>query len=283
MFDAVSSHGKWWLTKKFGGQEKRRILIEPRIKALVDRYGEGKVPESEILLAIADVLGATSAPRWAAMVRERKRWFVTGEHRRAGELRGLEPRPDVPYSAAAGTPTAPSARVQPQQTADLGARIAQIAEQELRLWHPPSGKILEAHSAAIPMLERYYREGVGQDVAADVQSPGWRTKVAWSAAFVSWVMRTADRQFRVARAHWRYVRDARKNRLNGVTDNPFWAYRIGEAARRSATSSSKAAREAGSPMTPLRQGRVHPRRHRHRGSSGLPPCRRRQRPRQRRL
>ena len=68
MFDAVSSHGKWWLTKKFGGQEKRRILIEQRIKALVDGFGEGKVPESEILLAIADVLERhprRAGPQWS--------------------------------------------------------------------------------------------------------------------------------------------------------------------------------------------------------------------------
>ena len=98
MFDAVSSHGQWWLTKKFKGKEKRRILIEARLSALKAGHPDGQIPESEILLAIADVLAATSAARWADNVRRRKRWFVTGQHPRAKELKGLEPRADVPYT-----------------------------------------------------------------------------------------------------------------------------------------------------------------------------------------
>jgi D-alanyl-D-alanine carboxypeptidase len=100
MFDAVSSHGKSWLTKMIGGQRRRQILTVERLKALVAQYGVGRIPEREILLAIADVLGATSAPRWADKVRQRKRWFVTGEHPRARELEGLQPSPDKPWSAS---------------------------------------------------------------------------------------------------------------------------------------------------------------------------------------
>jgi hypothetical protein len=100
MFDAVSSHGKSWLTKMIGGQRRRQILIVERLKALAAQYGVGRIPEREILLAIADVLGATSAPRWADKVRQRKRWFVTGEHPRARELEGLQPSPDKPWSAS---------------------------------------------------------------------------------------------------------------------------------------------------------------------------------------
>jgi hypothetical protein len=95
MFDAVSSHGKWWLTKKIGGVEKRRQLLRERLAA-------GKPPELELLLIIAEVLGATSAPRWAEKVRARKRWFVTGQHPRARELAGLEPSPNKPWTLSAG-------------------------------------------------------------------------------------------------------------------------------------------------------------------------------------
>lgn len=98
MFDAVSSHGQWWLVKKFGKVEKRNLMIEERLRRLQERYGPDSVPEDEILLVIADVLGETSAPRWAAMVRARKRWFVTGELARARELAGLEPSPIVPWA-----------------------------------------------------------------------------------------------------------------------------------------------------------------------------------------
>ena len=133
MFDAVSSHGKWWLTKKLGGKQKRRMLVEDRMKALVDQHGEGTVPEIEILLAIADVLGATSAPRWAKKVRQRKRWFVTGEHPRARELRGLRPRPDTPYSASAGNRKA--------------GETAEDAEFWVGARNDPEGKLDEADVA----------------------------------------------------------------------------------------------------------------------------------------
>jgi len=89
MFDAVASHGKWWLTKKFNGVEKRRELLRARI--------HGGIPEAELLLAIADVLAETSLARWRDHVRARKRWFVTGQHPRAAEFKGLTPRADVAY------------------------------------------------------------------------------------------------------------------------------------------------------------------------------------------
>jgi hypothetical protein len=98
MFDAVSSHGMWWLTtKKFGGRPKRQILLNASIEQIKLRHG-GSVPEDELLLAIADVLAATSLVRYRDRVRARKRWFVTGQHPRAKELRGLEPSPDVRYA-----------------------------------------------------------------------------------------------------------------------------------------------------------------------------------------
>jgi hypothetical protein len=99
MFDAVSSHGKWWLTRKFGNVEKRRQLIETRLAA---RFGHNPPPERDLLLLIADILAETSAPRWASKVRARKRWFVTGEHPRAKELAGLEPSADRPWSSSSG-------------------------------------------------------------------------------------------------------------------------------------------------------------------------------------
>jgi len=103
MFDAVASHGKWWLVKKFNGVEKRRVLVEQALKALAARYGAGRIPESDVLLAIADVLATTSAQRWADNVRQRKRWFVTGQHPRKRELEGLGPRADLPYATSKNT------------------------------------------------------------------------------------------------------------------------------------------------------------------------------------
>lgn len=103
MFDAVSSHGKWWLDKRFkDGVAKRRVLLEARLKALSAIYGEGRIPEATVLGEIAAVLGATSAPRWAEKVRLRKLWFITGQHPRAKELAGLNPSPTMPYTVSGG-------------------------------------------------------------------------------------------------------------------------------------------------------------------------------------
>jgi len=234
MFDAVSSHGQWWPNKK-----NRRALVDQRLKALATRYGEGKVPESETLLAIADVLGTTSAPRWAHKARTRKRWFVTGEHPRAKELADLRPRADVPYTVSA--PSAPP-RPAPMPPAPLppapsgGAlrdAIVRIAEQEYRRWHPASGNLRETDSAAAPILQRYYREGVNRNISAsDLQNNAWQQAHPWSAVFISWVMRTAGAgtTFAYSAAHQNYIRAARRNRLDKVTGNPFWAYRVTEVA-----------------------------------------------------
>jgi hypothetical protein len=119
MFDAVSSHGKAWLDKRFKGSGlKRRRLLEPRLKALAMLYGEGRVPEDKVLTEIAGVLAATSAPRWAEKVRRRKLWFVTGRHPRAKELHGLEPSPTTPYALSGSAGEAIDA--QPLDEASVG-------------------------------------------------------------------------------------------------------------------------------------------------------------------
>jgi LAS superfamily LD-carboxypeptidase LdcB len=98
MFDTVSSHGKWWPKKK-----QRGLLVEQARRTLAARFGEGRVPEGELLLAIADVLATTSAQRWADNVRRRKRWFVTGQHPRGRELDGLKPSADVRWTTSSTT------------------------------------------------------------------------------------------------------------------------------------------------------------------------------------
>ena len=122
MFDAVSSHGKWWLKKKIGGVEKRRLLIEQRLGPIQAMAGARRVPEREVLLVIADVLGETSAPRWAAKVRVRKRWFVTGEHPRARELAGLQPSPDRPWTL--------SVTAQAREAGEAGEELAWLDLEE---------------------------------------------------------------------------------------------------------------------------------------------------------
>lgn len=236
MFDAVSSHGRGWLTKRIGGMQKRKLAIDAGLQRLRAQHGGRPVPESAILLLIADVLAATSAARWAAKVRARKRWFVTGEHPRARELWARMPG-DAPYTVSGGAAASLPEEEVPILSAiaagDLGAAIARISEEEYRRWHAPSGDIRETDAAAVPILQRYYREGVNQTVsAANLRSDAWQAHHPWSAVFVSWVMRTAGAgaTFKYATAHQSYIRAARRNRLDGNTSSPFWAYRATEVA-----------------------------------------------------
>lgn len=138
----------------------------------------------------------------------------------------------VRASGGGGAPS-PAPVVPSTPASGLPARIAQVALEELRRWHPPSGGIKETQAAALPILQRYYREGVNLEVGAgELQNEAWQKANPWSAVFVSWVMRTAGagNSFRYSRAHREYIRAARGNRVNNVVGNPFWAYRATEIA-----------------------------------------------------
>lgn len=106
MFDAVASHGKWWLTKETNGVQRRRLLLKQKLTFLQLGHLGASVPEDAKLNAVAETLRDTSLDRWKERVYLRKRWFLTGKHPREKELRGLEPRPNVVYalSKAPATP-----------------------------------------------------------------------------------------------------------------------------------------------------------------------------------
>ena len=112
----------------------------------------------------------------------------------------------------------------------LAAAIAQTAEQEYRRWQP---SLKERDPAAAPILQEYYRTGVGMNVtASQLQSESWQQGHPWSAVFISWVMKKAGAgsSFAYSAAHQNYIRGARRNRLTNNTANPFWAFRATEIA-----------------------------------------------------
>jgi len=116
----------------------------------------------------------------------------------------------------------------------LAAAIAETAEAEYRRWRPSGGKsLVETDPAATPILQNYYRTGVGMNVSASqLQSTSFQKGHPWSAVFISWVMRKAGAggAFAYSAAHQNYIRAARRNRLAGNTANPFWAFRATEIA-----------------------------------------------------
>lgn len=146
------------------------------------------------------------------------------------------PRTKAAIAAAVGSSVGPSPAPlpgpAPGPASALADEIARIAEAEYRRWHgnPP---LHETDTAAVPILQAYYREGVKTQVsAAELQDTAWQNAHPWSAVFVSFVMRKAGAgtAFRYAPAHQDYVAAARRNRLDNVASNPFWAYRADEVA-----------------------------------------------------
>ncbi|SDD02766.1 phage tail tip lysozyme [Rhodococcus tukisamuensis] len=123
----------------------------------------------------------------------------------------------------AATPAVPGA---------LCGAIARIAEQEFKRWRPSGTRSLtETDPGATPILQDYYRNGVGTTAtAAQLQSTEFQKAHPWSAVFVSWVMRKAGagRTFAYSAAHQNYIRAARRNRLTQNAASPFWAYRVTE-------------------------------------------------------
>lgn len=112
----------------------------------------------------------------------------------------------------------------------LSDAIVRVAETEYRRWND-GRKLRETDTDAVPILQRYYREGVNIQVgAAELQDTNWQKEHPWSAVFISYVMRAAGAgsAFRYSPAHQDYIAAGRRNRLDNVTSNPFWAYRADE-------------------------------------------------------
>ena len=116
----------------------------------------------------------------------------------------------------------------------IAARIAYVAEQQHRRWHPSTDRTLvETDPEATPIVQDYYRTGAGMTVTTNqLQNATWQRTHPWSAVFVSWVLKQAGAgaAFPYSTSHQDAIRAARHNRLTGNRSNPFWAYRTTEIA-----------------------------------------------------
>jgi peptidoglycan hydrolase-like protein with peptidoglycan-binding domain len=131
---------------------------------------------------------------------------------------GTSPTPVLPPTSPVQPPTS---------TIALRNNIVSMALQERARWG--NGTITECESRIRSVLEGYWRTGVGWVPS----SANWCSGAAWSAAFISWVMRKAGAgsAFKYSSAHTDYVGAAKLNRL-ASNNNPFHAYRITEMAPR---------------------------------------------------
>ena len=132
-------------------------------------------------------------------------------------------RPAVSPAASPGAPAVFDSQAFRQQ-------IVRIANQELARWG--NGAVKETDPRVRRVLQDYWKTGTGNNYSeAQVGNPAFQNAHPWSAAFISWVMKTAGAgsAFRYSSAHATYTRWAKDNRLANNA-NPFKAYRITELA-----------------------------------------------------
>jgi hypothetical protein len=110
-------------------------------------------------------------------------------------------------------------------SAALRARIVKVAKEELDYWEKRPD-MTETSPEAAPVLQRYYKDGVGGDVSvAELTDPAWHKKNAWSAVFISYVMHAAraGKAFKGQYKHTKYVCAALRAR-EAEDATKFWAY-----------------------------------------------------------
>jgi hypothetical protein len=131
----------------------------------------------------------------------------------------------------------------------LRKKIVQLANKEYQRWQ--RGRIKEGDPRIRKVLEDYWQSGV-KWLPDD---PAWWSNFAWSAAFISWIMRKAGAgsDFKYSAAHAVYTTEAKKNRLAG-NQNPFKAYRVNEAAPRPGDLVCKSRDGSGATYDNIRQG-----------------------------
>ena len=98
-------------------------------------------------------------------------------------------------------------------------KIVKLANDELKKWQ---GK-KEGNNTTIQELRNYWKQGAG--VTA---SDNYYINNAWSAAFISWIMKTAGAgdKFKYSARHSEYIHAAKQHRKNNV--KTFQAFRKNE-------------------------------------------------------
>jgi peptidoglycan hydrolase-like protein with peptidoglycan-binding domain len=122
-------------------------------------------------------------------------------------------------------PTPPGGTYGPGST--LRQTAVQLALGEWARWN--FGNTQESDPTMRPVLEDYWRA----TPSGVPTSSSWWSTVAWSAAFISWVMLNAGagNNFQYSSAHTDYVGAAKRNRIAN-NSNPFYAFRLSEFAPR---------------------------------------------------
>jgi len=148
---------------------------------------------------------------------------TSGEYGETFEF--FEPDMDAGWHAEASSGSAP--KIAAPSTRVLQNNIVKLANQEWLRWG--KGTIQEHEERIREVLKDYWETGTR---GIDYSKPNW-WKRAWSAAFISWVMKKAGagNAFKYSGEHAAYIKAAKDNRLANNA-NPFKAYRITEVQPR---------------------------------------------------
>lgn len=93
----------------------------------------------------------------------------------------------------------------------LKNKIAKLAVDELNYWN--NGTIKEGNAKTMQRLRDYWKQGTKVNA-----SDSYYINTAWSAAFISYIMRKAGAgdQFKYATAHSKYINQGKANRINKI-------------------------------------------------------------------
>lgn len=112
-----------------------------------------------------------------------------------------------------------------RQWTAIKSDIVTVALDELAKWRRSNGDFIrETEAESFPMQKAYWGTVGVTPTDAQLGSLHWQGRNFWSAAFISYVMKTAGTGifFNYNALHMVYVYAAKQNRVNQAVDNPFW-------------------------------------------------------------
>ena len=109
----------------------------------------------------------------------------------------------------------------------LKNNLLNVIQQEFCFWVEPFYK-KETDTAVVEKIMNYWSVLNLHPTAKQIQDSIWQDANPWSAAFISWTMKTAgyDSAFKFAKNHADYIVWAKQNREKNDTSAMFWAYNV---------------------------------------------------------
>jgi hypothetical protein len=104
-------------------------------------------------------------------------------------------------------------------------------QEEFCYWNDPK-PIIETNIAAVEKIKNYWSTLNVHPTTKKIIDSNWQKRNPWSAAFISWCMKSAgyDSSFKYAPNHADYIVWAKQNRERKDSSAIFWAYNTTDSA-----------------------------------------------------